>query len=115
MKALRLILSGVLLALFALFALNNWTYAPVSLPNGTLVSMPLPVIVAIALLVGWLPMLLIHLASRATWKRRALRAERLLDEALSPRGTPTATAFVPVLPPRAPAQGQPTVVPPAGA
>ena len=81
MRALRLIGFGALLALFVLFAFNNWTRVPVDLPNGTIVLVFMPVIVLVSILIGWLPMLLVHVASRSSWRRRTARAERLLDEA----------------------------------
>ncbi len=100
MRALRLILFGIVLALFALFAFSNWTRVPVVLPDGGIVSVFLPVVVFVAFLVGWLPVLLIHLAARASWRRRTAKVERLLDDALTtgPRvavPSPT-TAFPPV-------------------
>lgn len=101
MKALRLVLFGALLALFVLFAVNNWTPTLVSLPNGAKVLMPLPVIVFISFLLGWLPVLLLHLTARASWRRRTTKVERLLDDALSagPRvAAPAGTASLSVAP-----------------
>jgi putative membrane protein len=100
MKALRLILFGVVLALFILFAYSNWTPVDIILPNGSTAKTSLPVIVFVAFLLGWLPVLLLHLASRASWRRRTAKVERLLDDALltGPRvasPSPT-TAFPPV-------------------
>ncbi len=107
MKALRLVLFGVVLALFALFAFSNWTRVPVVLPDGAIVAVFLPVLVALAFLLGWLPVLLLHLAARSSWRRRTAKVERLLDDALAtgPRvavPAPT-TAFAPT----------PTAFPPA--
>ncbi len=96
MKALKLIGFGALLALFILFAFNNWVRVPVDLPDGSKVLIFLPIIVLLSILVGWLPMLLVHFASRSTWRRRTARVERLLDEAqaagprvASPLATPS--------------------------
>lgn len=83
MKALRLVVFGAVLALFVLFAVNNWTPTLVSLPNGAKILTPLPMIVFVAFLLGWLPVLLLHLAARASWRRRTTKIERLLDDALS--------------------------------
>ena len=90
MKALRLILFGVVLALFLLFAYSNWTPVPIVLPDGAKAMTPLPVVVFVAFLLGWLPVLLLHLAARASWRRRTAKVERLLDDALStgPRVSP---------------------------
>ncbi len=101
MKAIKLIGFGALLALFVLFAFNNWTRVSVDLPNGTIVLVFLPVIVLISILIGWLPMLLIHVASKSTWRRRTARVERLLDEAqaLGPRvASPMAEPIVTPMP-----------------
>ena len=70
MKALRLILFGVVLALFVLFAYSNWTPVPIVLPDGGRALTPLPVVVLVAFVLGWLPVLLLHLAARASWRRR---------------------------------------------
>ncbi len=98
MKALRLVLFGAVLALYALFAYSNWTPVPIVLPNGTTALTPLPVVVLAAFLLGWLPVLLLHLAARASWRRRTAKVERLLDDALStgPRTVPVATPAPPV-------------------
>jgi uncharacterized integral membrane protein len=99
MKAFRLILSGALLALFILFAFNNWVPVPVVLPNGSKVSVFLPIIVLISFVLGWLPMLLVHLVARSSWQRRSAKVDRLLDDALStgPRvaAQPTPSSFPP--------------------
>lgn len=111
MQALRLILFGVVLALFALFSFNNWVPVPVVLPDGAKILISLPIVVFVAFLLGWLPVLLLHLASRAASRRRLAKVERLLEDALSgARATPPMTAMPPST---LAAQGQPTVVPPA--
>ncbi len=99
MKALRWIVFGAVLALFALFSFSNWTRVPITLPDGAIVAVFLPIVVFIAFLLGWLPVLLLHLAARASWRRRTAKVERLLDDALStgPRVVaPPSSAFPPV-------------------
>lgn len=101
MQALRLVLFGIVLAVFALFAFSNWTPVPVVMPEGTRILMPLPAIVFAAFLLGWLPVLLLHFAARSTWRRRTARVEKLLDDALAtgPRvAAPTATTAFPPIP-----------------
>lgn len=98
MKALRLILFGIVIAVFALFAFSNWTPVLVALPDGSKVSVFLPVVVFAAFILGWLPVLLLHFAARASWRRRTSRVEKLLDDALStgPRvAVPTTTTGFP--------------------
>ena len=95
MKALRLIVFGGVLALFALFAFSNWTPVPIVLPAGDRALVPLPVVVLVAFVFGWLPVLLLHLAARASWRRRTAKVERLLDDALSTGPRVAAPAAVP--------------------
>ena len=116
MKAVRLIVFGVVLALFALFAFNNWTPVPFHRPDGETVPVALPIIVAAAFVLGWLPTQLIHWAARAQWRRRLAKAERQLVDALGagPAGVTAAAAAGPVRP-VLPVQAQPIVPPPAGA
>lgn len=97
MKAVKLIVFGALLALFALFAFNNWVRVPVDLPDGSKVLIFLPIIVLLSIIIGWLPMLLVHVASRSTWRRRTARVERLLDEAQAsgPRVAPAIDQPIP--------------------
>ncbi len=101
MKALRLILFGIVLALFILFAYSNWTPVGIVLPDGSRAMTPLPVVVFIAFVLGWLPILLVHFAARASWRRRTAKVERLLDDALStgPRvASPSPTTAFPPMP-----------------
>ncbi|MBV8973300.1 MAG: hypothetical protein JO290_13525 [Sphingomonadaceae bacterium] len=93
MRVLRWIGFGALLAVFALFAFSNWTRVPIVRPDGATVSVFLPIVVLVAFVLGWLPVLLLHLAARATWRRRTAKVERLLDDALSagPRVAPPVT------------------------
>jgi len=110
MKALRLVLFGVVLGIFGLFSYFNWTVVPVAL-GSMIVDIRLPLVLLAAFVLGWLPTLLMHWAARSSWRRRLAKADRLLEDALStgPRTTPV-PAPMPL-----PSQAQPTVVPPAGA
>lgn len=101
MRALRLVLFGAVLALFVLFTVNNWVKVPINLPNGSLISVSLPLVVLVSFFIGWIPILLLHLAARSSWRRRTTKIERLLDDALSagPRvASPTGTSTAPVAP-----------------
>jgi len=101
MSIVRWIVFGAALAVFVLFAFSNWTPVPLVLPDGGRGFVPLPVIVFVAFALGWLPVLLMHLAARASWRRRTAKVERLLDDALSagPRvAPPTATTAFPPVP-----------------
>ena len=104
MKALRLILFGMALAAFVLFAIPNWVTVHVNL-GATIMDIKLPVLLLAAFLLGWLPTLLLHYASRATWRRRLAKVDRQIVGMVS---EPLPSSAMP-------AQAQPIVVPPAGA
>jgi uncharacterized membrane protein len=101
MTLLRWILLTALAVAFLLLSFANWTPVPFRLPNGSMVNVQLPLLLAAAFLAGWLPTWLVHLASTAQWKRRLAKA-----------GVTTGT---PPRPSPLPSQAQPTIVPPAGA
>ena len=108
MNAVRLILFGMALAAFILFAIPNWTSVSVNL-GATIMDIKLPVLLLAAFLLGWLPTLLLHYASRATWRRRLAKVGR-------PSSGQSGGLGIEPLPSSAmPAQAQPIVVPPAGA
>jgi hypothetical protein len=97
-----------LVVLFAGMAAANWGEAPVAfvLPNGDVAPIRLPLLLALAVLAGWLPMFLWHMIARAGLKRRLVRLEGPV------------VAQAPVAPSPSSARvdmAQPTIVPPAGA
>ncbi len=100
MTILRWILLTALAVAFLLLAVANWTPVPFRLPNGDIVNVRLPLLLALAFVAGWLPTWLIHVGSKASWKRRLAKSERG-DE--------------PLAKPQLPPQAQPGIVPPAGA
>ncbi len=100
MNILRWILLTVLAVAFLLLSVANWTPVPFRLPDGAVVSIHLPLLLALAFIAGWLPTWLMHVGARSTWKRRIAKAERVLG---IERPEPL------------PSQAQPTIVPPAGA
>ncbi len=102
MTMLRWVLLTALAVAFLLLAVANWTPVPFRMPDGAIISVQLPVLLAIAFLAGWLPTWLIHLGTRTQLRRRLARYERDGDS-----GVATKQAL--------PSQAQPTVVPPAGA
>ncbi len=101
MTILRWILLTAMAVAFLLLAVANWTPVPFRMPDGVIVSVQLPVLLAIAFVAGWLPTWLVGLAGRAALRRRLAKYER-------PGGDTYAKAVLP-------SQAQPTIVPPAGA
>lgn len=83
---LRAILIVLVATAFLLLSVANWSLVPFMLPDGRAVQVPLPLIIAAAFLVGWLPTWLSGLASRTMMKHRLERAERLLNEAQARAG-----------------------------
>lgn len=80
----RWITAGLLVAVFLLLSVANWTLVPFLLPQGRQVMVPLPLIIAIAFVAGWLPTLLSQLATASMLRRKLERAERLLAERETP-------------------------------
>jgi hypothetical protein len=84
MTILRWILATALAISFLLLAVANWTPVPFRMPDGAIISIRLPVLLGIAFVAGWLPTWLIHLGSKATWKRKLAKTG-----AIENRATPT--------------------------
>ena len=101
MSIIRWILLTALAVAFLLLAVANWTPVPFRLPDGTMVNIRLPLLLAIAFIAGWLPTWLLHLGTKATLKRK-------LAKSVSGADVPPAISTMP-------SQAQPTIVPPAGA
>jgi uncharacterized integral membrane protein len=99
MTILRWVLATALAVAFLLLAVANWTPVPFRLPDGAMVNLPLPLLLAAAFVAGWLPTWLIHIGTKATLNRKLAKAG-LVEPARAP-----------AMPP----QAQPTIVPPAGA
>jgi uncharacterized integral membrane protein len=99
MTILRWVLVTALAVAFLLLAVANWTPVPFRLPDGTMVNIRLPLLLALAFVAGWLPTWLIHVGTKATLNRKLAKA------GLSEPGRASMM----------PSQAQPTIVPPAGA
>jgi uncharacterized integral membrane protein len=93
MSFIRWLLLIALAFAFVLLAVSNWTMVDFVLPDGALVALPLPVLMAAAFVAGAVP----------TWAWMALL--RPLS-ARNPRGRPTAERTE-VAPPAAPTLTQP--------
>ena len=99
MTILRWILVTALAVAFLLLAVANWTPVPFRLPDGSMVNIRLPLLLALAFVAGWLPTWLMHIGTKAALNRKLAKAG--LAE--------------PSRAPIMPSQAQPTIVPPAGA
>ncbi|MEY2882862.1 MAG: hypothetical protein RL490_586 [Pseudomonadota bacterium] len=90
MTIFRWVLVTALAMAFLLLSVANWTPVPFRLPDGVMINIRLPLLLAIAFLAGWLPTWLIHLGAKATWKRKLGKIERAVEppRAASPSSVP---------------------------
>lgn len=108
MTILKWMVITALAMAFLMLAMANWTPVPFHLPDGNVISIQLPLLLAAAFVAGWLPTWLVHLGTKAQLNRRLAKAGVVPGAGAEPRSSP--------LPSRAlPSQAQPTIVPPAGA
>ncbi len=80
MQFLKTVLWVVIAVLAVIFSLNNWTPVTINLWNGLQLDTPLPVLMAIAFLLGGLPYFVLHRATRWSLNRKLGQAERALAE-----------------------------------
>jgi hypothetical protein len=111
MRFLKLLLFIVLGLALAWFWTINWVPVTVRLWAPYELVIQLPVLLAAAVLLGWLPSALAHSLNRWRWHRKLTRTERELEA----RRTVTEPAVSTTSTDMAPPQAQPIVVPPAGA
>lgn len=74
MTILRWILLSAMAMAFLLLAVANWTPVPFRLPDGEIISIRLPILLAMAFAAGWLPTWLLHLGTKAQMNRKLTRA-----------------------------------------
>lgn len=108
MTILRWILATALFVAFLMLAIANWTPVPFRLPDGAVINVQLPMLLAAAFLAGWLPTWLVLVGTKAQLNRRLVKAG-VIDPARPPGPASQAPSEA------APSQAQPMIVPPAGA
>ena len=59
---------------FLLLSVANWTPVPFRLPDGVMVNIHLPLLLAAAFVAGWLPTWLVLIGTRAQHNRKLARA-----------------------------------------
>ncbi len=84
MQFLRTLFWVVLAVVAVIFAFNNWTQVTVNLWGGLRVDAKLPVLLLVTFLIGLLPPLAVHRATRWSLRRRLNSAERSLAEVRGP-------------------------------
>ena len=73
MTIVRWILVTALVVAFLLLTVANWTPVPFRLPDGTMVNIHLPLLLAAAFAAGWLPTWLVLVGTRAQHNRKLAR------------------------------------------
>jgi lipopolysaccharide assembly protein A len=102
MQFLKTIFWVLIAVLAVLFSANNWTTVSVMLWNGLAMDTKLPVLLIGAFLVGLLPTLLLHRATRWSLRRKLDMMERSLASATRPvASTPDMSMMQPAAAPMA--------------
>ncbi len=81
MQFLKTLFWVVVAALAVIFAYRNWVPAEIELWGGLEADVKLPVLLLIAFLLGYVPLFLVHKASRWRQKRKLDNVQRALEEA----------------------------------
>jgi uncharacterized integral membrane protein len=84
MQFLRTVFWVVLAVIGVIFAMANWTPVTINLWSGLVVDTRLPILLLITFLLGLVPMLVLHRATRWSLRRRLDNANRALTETRSP-------------------------------
>ncbi|MCJ8157635.1 lipopolysaccharide assembly protein LapA domain-containing protein [Sphingomonas sp. LaA6.9] len=108
MQFLRTIFWVILAVTAVIFAVANWTSVTINLWGDIQVDSKLPVLLFGAFLLGLVPTLILHRATRWRLKRKLDSTERALADARGLSTTPAAPAVEPDMPPAY----VPTAVPP---
>ena len=99
MTIVRWILATALAVAFLLLAVANWTPVPFRLPDGTMVNIHLPLLLAAAFVAGWLPPWLILVGTRAQHNRKLAKAMPTPAIVPPPTPSPSSTASPMITPP----------------
>ena len=84
MQFLRTVFWVVLAVVGVIFATANWTPVTVNLWSGMVLDTRLPVLMLVTFLLGLLPMLIVHRATRWSLRRRLDTANRALTDTAVP-------------------------------
>ena len=80
MQFLRTVFWVVLAVLGVIFSFNNWTPVTINLWSGMVLDTHLPLLLLATFLLGLLPMMVLHRATRWSLRRRLDAANRTLTE-----------------------------------
>jgi lipopolysaccharide assembly protein A len=99
MQFLKAIFQAFVAVIAAIFAYNNWTPITVNLWGGVVLDTVLPLLLLLAFLIGLLPTLLLHRATRWRLRRKLDSTEKALA---SVQNLPVATPATNIPPAAAP-------------
>ena len=88
MRFLKTLLWVLIAVAIALFSVRNWTPVTINLWGGLVLDTALPFILILAFLLGLLPTLLLHRATRWSLRRKLDTAERSITELTAPQPAP---------------------------
>jgi len=116
MKIVRTIVWVLLLVALVIFSAMNWKQIDVKIWEGLLIGTKLPAVVVISFLIGWVPMWLLHRASRWNYERHIASLENAARAAAmaapvaepAPEPAPEPPAFAEPLPEEPPSDLSPT-------
>ena len=111
MQFLRTVFWVILAVIGIIFATANWTPVTVNLWSGMVLDTRLPVLMLVTFLLGLVPMLIVHRATRWSLRRRLNTANRALIEALP---TPTSSQNATLSPHDMTPPGASPIAPPPG-
>ncbi len=92
MRFLKTLLWVFIVVAIGLFSVRNWTPVSVNLWSGLVLDTSLPVILIAAFLLGLLPALILHRATRWSLSRKLDSAHRSINELTAPSATATPTS-----------------------
>lgn len=119
MQFLRTLMWVLLAGLVVAFSFNNWINVPVRLWGGMIADINLPLLFGIAFALGFVPVMLYHLASGWRLKSRLAQTEQTLADLRALHAAQAEPASVPPAPddiaslPPAPVAATPVFVPDA--
>lgn len=114
MQFLRTIFWVALAILGAAFATNNWRPVTVRLWSDIVLDTPLPMLMLGSFLLGLVPMIVVHRATRWSMRRRLDSTQRELNETRLAREAASGDAPLSTVPPGAVPLGGASLVPPPG-
>jgi lipopolysaccharide assembly protein A len=104
MQFLRTVFWVILAVVGVIFSFNNWQIVSIKLWGNIIVDTPLPLLMFVVFMLGLVPMLVLHRATRWSLKRRLEAANRNLAETRAvsdplPRNDMIPPGGAPIVPP----------------